>query len=191
MGGLSLISTGWCCLGLASLSTTYCRSCLAHCIKPKDTEEEYCHFERYLHLLSILLFVHNSFHCNMWECKNTKLHVVCQLQACWDSAIVSCGVWWYCVLQYSLAWSYLSLIRNYCIVSHTHMHAPVPANTGERHRPCQPRCDTEHDNVCNLLGVVCLPPALPFEVLPPVPLQPYCNSTTQPVREPVLCPITF
>lgn len=43
------------------------------------------------------------------------------------------------------------------------MHALVPANTGELHRPCQPCCDTEHDNVCNLPGVVCLPSALPFE----------------------------
>lgn len=90
--------------------------------------------------------------------------------------------------QRSLAWSYLSLIQN-CGV--THVHALVPANTTELHRPCQPRCDSEHDNVCNLLRVVCLPPALPFEVLPPVPVQPYCNSTTEPEKAPDLCPITF
>lgn len=102
--------------------------------------------------------------------RSTKtLHEVCQLQACRDSTEDSRGVWWICALlwQCSLAWSYRSLIQNYSI---THMHALVPANTGELHRPCQPCCDTEHDNVCNLPGVVCLPPVLPFEVLPPVPL---------------------
>lgn len=87
-----------------------------------------------------------------------------------------------CVLQWqsSLARSYLSLIQN-CGV--THMRAPIPANAGELRRTCQPRSDTEHDNVCNLLHVVCRPPALPFEVLPPVPLQPKCNSTTEPDKE--------
>lgn len=87
-----------------------------------------------------------------------------------------------CVLQWqsSLARSYLSLIQN-CGV--THMRAPIPANAGELRRTCQPRSDTEHDNVCNLLHVVCRPPALPFEVLPPVPLQPKCNSTTKPDKE--------
>lgn len=102
--------------------------------------------------------------------RSTKtLRAVCQLRACRDSAKDSRGVWWICALlwQCSLAWSYRSLIQNYSI---THMHALVPANTGELHRPCQPCCDTEHDNVCNLPGVVCLPSALPFEVLPPVPL---------------------
>lgn len=99
-----------------------------------------------------------------------------------------------CVLQWqsSLARSYLSLIQN-CGV--THMRAPIPANAGELCRTCQPRSDTEHDNVCNLLHVVCRPPALPFEVLPPVPLQPKSNSTTEPDKEkkkqPDPCPITF
>lgn len=37
----------------------------------------------------------------------------------------------------------------------------------------------------SLLRVVCLPQTLPFKVPPPVPLQPYCNSTSD------LCPITF
>ena len=56
-------------------------------------------------------------------------------------------------------WSYLSLIQNHHI---THMHALVAANTGKLHRPCQPRCDTKHDNVCNLLGAVL--PALSFTI---------------------------
>lgn len=190
MGGLSLISTGWCCLGLASLSTTYCCSCRAHCIKPKDTEEEYCHSWWYFHLVCILHFVANSFHNNMWGVQKYK--TPCSMSATRRLRFYKTFMWrlMNCMLQWqcSLAWSYLSLIQNYSI---THMHALVAANAGVLHRPCQPRCDTEHDNVCNLLGVVCLPSALPFEVLPPVPLQPYCNSAAEPVRVHVLHPITF
>lgn len=35
----------------------------------------------------------------------------------------------------------------------------VAANPGELRGPRQPRRDTEHDNVCNLLGAVFLHPA--------------------------------
>lgn len=127
------------------------------------------------------LGVYKTFHFNMWGAQKHKtprnMSTTSLPRFCnsFTGRLMICVLQWQC----SLAWSYLSLIQNCSI---THMHTLVPANTGELHRPCQPRCDTEHDNVCNLLHVVCLPSALPFEVLPPVPLQPYCNSTTEPEK---------
>lgn len=139
---------------------------------------------------ALSLGVYTTFHCNMWEAQQHK--TPCSMSAtsllifcnCSMRRLMNCALQWQC----SVAWSYLSLIQNCSI---TRMHALVPANTIELHRPCQPCCDTEHGNACNLLRVACLPLALPFEVLPPVPLQPYCNSTTEPDKAPDLCPITL
>lgn len=131
-----------------------------------------------------------TFHCNMWEAQQHK--TPCSMSATSLLIFYNCSMrrLMICVLQWqcSVAWFYLSLIQN-CSIAR--MHALVPANTIELHRPRQPCCDSEHGNVCNLLRVACLPSALPFEVLPPVPLQPYCNSTTEPDKAPDLCPITL
>lgn len=97
----------------------------------------------------------------------------------------------FCVAGTVFSGLVLSLINPELHYNIIHMHTLVSANSTELHRFCQPHCDTKHDNVCNLLGVVCLPLALPFEVLPPVSLQPSSNSTAEPTRMPVLCLVIF
>lgn len=158
MGRLSLISSAWYCLGLALMSTVLLQlHGTPHEAEKTQRENTGLHNGILTWCENIIL---SGFHYKTAaEEEKQNSSVAWQLQACggfynmWH--LRTCVLHWRC----SLARCYRSLIQNYSIA---YMHAPVAANTGELNRACQPHCDTEHDNVCYLLGAACLPACLRF-----------------------------